>query len=44
MAERIRRHNELDVYNLSLDAAREIYTLTKDFPKEEQYSLIDQIR
>lgn len=40
----IRSHNDLDVYKLAFDAAMEIYELTKNFPKEERYSLIDQIR
>ena len=44
MAERIKRHTELEVYSLAFDAADEIFTLTKAFPIEEKYSLIDQIR
>ena len=41
---RIRTHNDLDVYGLSFEAAMEIFELTKRFPKEEIYSLTDQIR
>jgi four helix bundle protein len=44
MTERIRRHTELDVYNLAFDTAKIIFLLSKTFPKEEQYSLTDQIR
>ena len=35
---------DLDVYRLAFDAAMEIYEITKKFPVEEKYSLIDQIR
>jgi len=42
--ELIRNHNDLKVYNLAFDAAMEIFELSKSFPKEEKYSLIDQIR
>jgi len=41
---KIRSHKELDVYNLAFEAAMEIFELTKLFPKEELYSLTDQIR
>jgi four helix bundle protein len=40
----IRYHWELDVYKLSVEAAMEIFELTKKFPREEMYSLTDQIR
>ena len=40
----IRYHWELDVYHLSVEAAMRIFELTKSFPKEEIYSLTDQIR
>lgn len=40
----IRSHRELDVYQLAFDAAMRIFELTKSFPKEERYSLTDQIR
>ena len=40
----IRYHWELDVYKLSVDAAMDIFELTKKFPREEMYSLTDQIR
>lgn len=34
----------LKVYQLSYELAMEIFELTKNFPKEEKYSLTDQIR
>jgi len=44
MAQRINSHSELEVYRLAFAGAMEIYHLTKGFPKEETYSLTDQIR
>lgn len=38
------RHQELDVYRKAFDAAMQIFELSKSFPKEETYSLTDQIR
>ncbi|MFB6357200.1 MAG: four helix bundle protein [bacterium] len=35
---------ELEVYKLSRQLANEVYEITRDFPDEETYSLIDQIR
>jgi len=40
----IKSHHELEVYKLAFDAAMRIFELTKKFPVEERYSLIDQIR
>ena len=44
MAKRIQRHMDLDVYKLAFNAATQIFKLSKKFPKEERYSLTDQIR
>jgi four helix bundle protein len=41
---KIRTHKELDVYKLSFEAAMSIFEISKRFPKEETYSLTDQIR
>ena len=35
---------DLRVYNSAIELAMEIFELTKAFPTEEKYSLIDQIR
>jgi four helix bundle protein len=40
----IRVHRDLEVYRKAFDAARGIFKLSKSFPKEELYSLTDQIR
>ena len=41
---KIRSHKELDVYILSFETAMKIFEITKRFPREETYSLTDQIR
>lgn len=41
---RIQNHEDLDVYRLAFDAAMTIFRLSKAFPKEETYSLTDQMR
>lgn len=40
----IRSHEQLEVYQIAFDAAMEIFEMTRHFPKEETYSLTDQIR
>jgi four helix bundle protein len=40
----IKSHRELEVYKLAFRLAMEIFELSKAFPKEEKYSLTDQIR
>ncbi len=42
--EKIRKHTDLKVYQLSFEAGMEVFELSKKFPKEERYSLTDQIR
>ena len=41
---KIRSHRELDVYILSFGTAMKIFEISKSFPKEETYSLTDQIK
>ena len=41
---KIRSHKDLEVYKLAFKAAMEIFEMSKKFPKEETYSLTDQIR
>ncbi len=41
---KIKNHQELEVYQIAFIAAMSIYHLSKIFPKEEKYSLTDQIR
>lgn len=40
----VKSHRDLDVYKLAFNTALEIYDLSKSFPKEEKYSLTDQVR
>ena len=35
---------DLEVYKLAAQLAREVFEISKTFPKEERYSLTDQIR
>ena len=44
MAERIRSVRDLVVYNKAFSAAMEIFQISKSFPREELYSLTDQMR
>ncbi len=44
MSEKIKTHRDLKVFQLSFEAGMEIFQITKTFPKEETYSLTDQIR
>ena len=41
---KITHHWELDVYKLSVEAAMQLFELSKNFPREEVYSLTDQMR
>ena len=41
---KIRSHRQLDVYQLSFETSVDIFNISKAFPKEEIYSLTDQIR
>ena len=40
----IRSHTELEVYRRAFEAAMKVFELSKTFPKEEKYSLTDQVR
>jgi four helix bundle protein len=44
MPKKITTHRELDVYAKAFDAAMQVFELSRTFPKEETYSLTDQIR
>ena len=35
---------DLEVYQIAMAAAQHVFEVTKAFPKEEKYSLTDQIR
>jgi len=44
MGDRIRSYRDLRVYQNAMAAAMEIFELTKGFPPEEKYSMVDQVR
>ncbi len=44
MAAKIESFRDLKVYNLAIELQQEIFIITKKFPKEELYSLTNQIR
>ncbi|MDY6864486.1 MAG: four helix bundle protein [Halobacteriota archaeon] len=40
----IKTHKDLDVWKEAMALAKEIYIVTAEFPKEETYGLVSQIR
>ena len=42
--EKIKSYKELRVYQAAIEAAMLIFELTKRFPSEEKYSMVDQMR
>jgi four helix bundle protein len=44
VSNKIQSHRDLQVYRKAFAAAMELFDLSKSFPKEETYSLTDQIR
>ena len=43
-ARMVRKHTELEVYKRAYATAMQLFELSKQFPKEETYSLTDQVR
>jgi four helix bundle protein len=41
---KIQKHTDLEVYKKAFTVAMEVFQASKSFPKEETYSLTDQIR
>lgn len=37
-------YRELEVWQISLDLVEEVYKVTRQFPKEEQFALVSQMR
>ena len=44
VGDKIRSYRDLRVYQKAMEAAVEIFELTKGFPPEEKYSMVDQMR
>jgi four helix bundle protein len=40
----VKSFRELEVYKLARELSKEIFKLSKEFPKDERYSLTDQMR
>jgi four helix bundle protein len=40
----MRDHRDLDVWKTAMDLVTEVYSRTRDFPKEEVYGLTSQLR
>ena len=40
----IRSYKELRVYQTAIDAAMRVFEITKHFPSEERFSMVDQMR
>lgn len=41
---KITRHTDLEVFQRAFEAAMQVFERSKNFPKEEMYSLTDQVR
>lgn len=41
---RVKTHKELKVYQMAFDSSMNIFKISRSFPKEERYSLTDQMR
>lgn len=44
MATNIRSYRDLDVYQNAIEATMIVFEMTKSFPPEERYSMVDQMR
>jgi len=44
MAERINSYKDLRVYQGAMETAMKIFQMTKSFPSEEKYAMVDQLR
>lgn len=40
----VKDYTDLEIYQKSINLAREVYLLTRDFPKDEIYGMRDQVR
>lgn len=44
MQEYIRHHRDLDVWKEAINLVEDVYRLTRDFPSEEKFGLVSQLR
>lgn len=40
----VTKYEDLEIYRISVEIAVEVYKLTKKFPKEEIYGIVDQLK
>lgn len=40
----MKTHKDLEVWQLAIDLAKEVYETTKSYPKEETFGLVSQMR
>ncbi len=41
---KLKTHKDLDVWRESMEMTKEIYNITKNFPREEMYGFVSQMR
>ena len=44
MNEKIRSYRDLEIWKEGIELVKDIYTFTENFPKQEMYSLVSQMR
>ncbi len=44
MAGKIRTYRDLNIWNAGIEVVKDIYKLTENFPKQEMYGLVSQMR
>jgi four helix bundle protein len=44
MAEKIKTYRDLDIWTVGIEIVKDIYKLTENFPKQEMYGLVSQMR
>jgi len=44
MNEKIRSYRDLEIWKEGIELVKDIYRLTENFPKQEMYSLVSQMR
>ncbi|MBN2594006.1 MAG: four helix bundle protein [Sedimentisphaerales bacterium] len=44
MAEKIRTYRDLEIWKTSIQLVKDVYKLTEQFPKQEIYGLVSQMR
>lgn len=40
----VTRYEDLEIYKISVEVSIDVYKLTKKFPKEETYGIVDQLK